>query len=144
MTIKDLFRIFVNMKRWLGIIIVSLYGLLSTGLNIHLHYCHGKLKHMAIASQADECCKDDHRCGTLDGIHASCCDNQNLTFELESDHTTSSSQNFEFVAIDKVEIYHSPSFATGLNEDSFVPSIDSRPPPNRPIFLLIQSLVFYA
>ncbi len=132
------------MNRWLGIIIVALYGLLSTGLNIHLHYCHGKLKHVAVASQADECCKADHKCGSLDGIHASCCDNQNLTFELESDHTSSAYQIFEFVAIDKVEIDQAPTFAADLNQGSFVPSLESRPPPNRPIFLLNQSLVLYA
>ncbi|MFN6378965.1 MAG: HYC_CC_PP family protein [Flavobacteriales bacterium] len=132
------------MKRWLGIIIVALYGLLSTGLHVHMHYCHGKLKHVAVASQADECCKADHQCGSLDGIHASCCDNENITFELESDHTSGAFKSFEFIAIDNVEIFKSPTITTSIDEDSFVPSIESRPPPNRPIFLLNQSLVFYA
>jgi len=132
------------MRKWLGIITIAIYGILSTGLTIHLHYCHGKLKHFAIATEADSCCKTDHSCATEDEMHSSCCDDENYALELGEDHTGAQQFSFEFQkAI--IETSVNVAFSKHIRiEKPVSENLFSRPPPDRPRFILHSSLILYA
>lgn len=131
------------MRKWLGILTIAIYGVLSTGLSIHLHYCHGKLKHVAVASEGVSCCKLDHSCSSTDGLHASCCDNENISLELEADHTGAQQMLIYSAIIEPCATSILPTFEIPASATQFGETYQ-RPPPDLPKFILYSSLVLYA
>lgn len=132
------------MRKWLGIIIIALYGILSTGMTLHLHYCHGHLKHVGITDHTPGCCKKEKADTACEGIHASCCNNENIVFDLESDHTAAQHFFIDFPLFLEKSGCFIPDAVSISQEKIFTPAVESRPPPEQPRFILYSSLILYA
>jgi len=63
-------------KRISHIVIAAMLLLVSSGLTIHQHYCHGSLVETSIFHELDFCC----------GEGADCCNNESETFQLKEDY----------------------------------------------------------
>lgn len=62
------------------------YGLSSSGMSVHLHFCCGKLDDVSLTSQKKKSCtKEDH-----DSLSKKrCCDDKQLEFKLKADQEPS-------------------------------------------------------
>lgn len=114
-----------------------------SGANIHLHYCKGDLKHVGILETFKGCCSIDHAC-EKDVIHHSCCDDENISFQLDVEQNVV--QHFELPPMNAVAL--TPlifQFAEVVAEKSLITSFtDSGPPLLRPLYKLFSSYIFYA
>lgn len=69
------------MKKVLVIVLLLVYGVSSSGMTLHLHYCCGKLDRIDLSPV-------QHHCGGENKVSKkSCCDNRALTFDLKADQT---------------------------------------------------------
>jgi hypothetical protein len=69
------------MKKFLVIILLLVYGVSSSGMTLHLHYCCDKLDKIDLSPVK-------HSCGGENKISKkSCCDNKELSFNLKADQT---------------------------------------------------------
>jgi hypothetical protein len=67
------------MKKLLVIVLLLVYGVSSSGMTLHLHYCCGKL-------DAIDLTPVKHNCSEKTTIgKKSCCDNKELNFNLSAD-----------------------------------------------------------
>lgn len=114
-----------------------------SGVNIHLHYCKGDLKHVGILEAAESCCSIDHAC-EKDVIHHSCCDDDNINLKLDIQQNVV--QHFELPPMSAIAL---PLFSFEL--ETFVSEVkqithytDSGPPLQRPLYKLFSSYIFYA
>ena len=69
------------MKKILVIALLLTYGLSSSGMTLHLHYCCGKLDKVDFTPVPSKCGKT-HKMGTKP-----CCDNKEVTFKVKSEQS---------------------------------------------------------
>jgi hypothetical protein len=70
-----------RMKKLLVIVLLLVYGVSSSGMTLHLHYCCGKLDQIDL-SPVKHTCGGENKPGKK-----SCCDNKELNFNLKADQT---------------------------------------------------------
>ncbi|MCC6601168.1 MAG: hypothetical protein IT223_10905 [Crocinitomicaceae bacterium] len=130
------------MRKWMAIGMMAIYGIMSIGVHLHLHYCCDKLEDIGFLSAVANCCEaeQDDQCN----ISPSCCANEKLDFQLDDEQRLTSAlrifqkfipakvPHFEFSGVERVLQNHPDVL---LN----VP-----PPRNIPIYTLNCSLVLYA
>jgi hypothetical protein len=61
-----------------------MYGMLSLGLSVHLHYCCGKLKSFSINEEAVACCEPGKTEGCT--LNTSCCSSEEFRIAIEDEH----------------------------------------------------------
>ena len=130
------------MKRILLITMLCVYTVISVGIQIHLHYCCGKLSDFhffptttcdhSSGEDNDHCCKKNNCCSFLhidlgiDDSHQPSESSRLLTCEVSQTHIPCYEQTHAPILIHR---FHKP---------------DSSAPPNYPRYLLFRSLVYYA
>jgi len=130
------------MKKWLSIVLVSCYLLISMGVQLHLHYCCGELSdvhffnHHACnhsGEDADHCCKKNN-----------CCSYVHLDFSVEDSHQAASQTAPQHFKIELEEpLFAAQAPITG-SVQSPSPEADASPPPLSRRFVLFHSLILYA
>jgi hypothetical protein len=69
------------MKKLFALVMLMVYGLSSTGMTLHFHYCCGKLEKIDLSRAASK------KCGTgTEMAGKGCCDNKQLELKLRSGH----------------------------------------------------------
>lgn len=72
------------MRKFVCIILIFVYPLLTSGVVLQLHYCGGKLSSVSLAlSDAHSC-----SCGSK-SMKKGCCKNESLHVKVKGDHKTS-------------------------------------------------------
>ena len=63
-----------------------MYAVLSTGLNIHLHYCCGKLAELNVLQSIERCCvhEMDHSCT----VRKNCCQFEDIRLKMDQPQVT--------------------------------------------------------
>ena len=127
------------MKRSIAIFVIALYGILSIGVHIHLHYCCGKLAGMELVSKQSGCCSSEETEGCT--LSHNCCSYTQLDFALEDDHYSSS---FHFlIPFSKEEILISAQPIAAIEQE-----INTTNPLDlavkRRLFLEHSCLIYYA
>jgi hypothetical protein len=132
------------MRRSAAIIVMIIYGVLSIGVHMHLHYCCGKLSDISFItaqgcdheneSESESCCKkSDH-----------CCSYADISLKLDESHSGS---YFKIVlptlAIESTGWVFTENTFTPFKKQSFHPR-QHAPPADVPIYLSGCSLLFYA
>jgi hypothetical protein len=126
-------------KRSIAIFVVALYGILSIGVHIHLHYCCGKLAGMELVSKQHNCCGDDENQSC--SVTHQCCSYTQLDFALEDEHFSSSFQYLIASPVEKIQIPE--QVISQLNkETSFSTRFDFAE--KRRLFLEHSALIYYA
>lgn len=72
-----------DMKKAVAIAIGMIYLLLTAGVQIHKHYCCGKLKEVSFTGTPDVCCTSDK--GTCSFSHK-CCDIKEFNLKIVDEH----------------------------------------------------------
>ena len=128
------------MKNILIHLLTGLYLLLSLGVDIRMHYCHGDLEWVKVNDVGkDSCCHEDPA-----EAHG-CCDDEQVVFQLNIDQQPAQMLSFQDVELVPVGI--GDLFG---NDYTFVQSgkinplqLDLPPPPNQSLLIMGCSLLFY-
>ena len=121
---------------------ICIYGVLSVGVHLHLHYCCGKIKEVRLAEQSAGCCHqhgDDHRCG----FAKDCCAWENVDLKIEDSHQA---VFFKVPLVAQEASFSMPDLMSTDVVDN-TPEwtrYHIRPPSRVPLFIRYQSLVLYA
>ena len=118
------------------------YGLLSVGIQLHLHYCCGKISKVQFFEPV-KCCGESEKEDAC-SVSQNCCRYEEVSFKIDDTHTFSTfklpllSSDFPPIAL-----------APGLNVESDQSDPIERkkqgaPPGKVPIYLAQQSLLYYA
>jgi len=73
-------------KKSIAMIVMMIYGLLSVGIQLHLHYCCGKLSDVAFFHSYDGCADED--CGSCN-LGKKCCQFEDVSFKIDDSHSSS-------------------------------------------------------
>lgn len=126
------------MRSVVSIILSIIYFSLSISASINLHYCGGKIAHVSLIGETQNCCCGP---GTTD---YSCCNDENIQLELDIDQKQIINQNINFQALFvysflAVELVNESEIAEEENNnlEYFIP-----PKPN-PIWLMNSNFTFY-
>lgn len=129
------------MKKWLGIVMMSFYLVMSIGVQLHMHYCCGQLSdiHLFVHEScnhanddSDHCCKKNECCSF---IH----------LDLKVDDTHQPADSFSFEPIDFSEnVKPSLEGFARVESASLHSFVEDSSPPIARRFLLYQSLMLYA
>lgn len=130
----------IRMKQFLSIVTTVIYLVLSTGLQVNAHYCHGELESVKVLVQSDPCC-----CGEGD-MQSSCCSNENISFQADIDnHVTTDNR----ISLDQYELYADIQYSifdirTETGENQTI-NYDCEVPPilKQPLWLLNCTFTFY-
>lgn len=127
------------MKRSIAVIVVALYGLLSIGVHVHLHYCCGKLSGLHLVSGADGCCGSESHEGC--SVEHACCSYEEIDLSIQEDHYRS----FFQLTIPQVEEISYPEFFAVLSDQPKAPlSTVGDFAVKRKLYLEFSSLIYYA
>jgi hypothetical protein len=131
------------MRKSLAIIIMSIYGVLSIGIHLHLHYCCGKLSDISIFSSKQCNHQEDHD-DTCCKKSSNCCQFQDVSLKLDESHNSSS---FSFNILQPIsdQVFNYAFVKQLIFEDlnRELPKAHA-PPAAVPIFIQHHSLVLYA
>lgn len=121
-----------------------MYSLLAIGVHIHMHYCCGKLASVQFFDQKETCCSHDEDDHAGAAIEAKCCSNESLNINLNAEHEAFSwnPQVSSHVAL-SVAVAQ-PEVSCFVSKSVFVSNKANAPPAKIPIYLSIQSLIYYA
>ena len=130
------------MKRLLLITTLSVYTLLTVGMQLHLHYCCGHLSDFHFLP-SDTCNhtsenNDDHCCKKGD-----CCSFIHIDLKVDESHQPSEIARFIPTIFSEQIVYSSP-IACVNTAQAITFSKNDYPPPNSKRYLLFHSLVLYA
>ena len=128
-----------EMKKSITILVVALYGVLSIGVHIHLHYCCGKLSGMELISEPNACCSNEENPGC--SVSHQCCTFTLLDFSIEDEHYSSSFQYL--IPLPKEDFLPSVSFLAEVKND-VNPIAPDDYGLKRKLFLEHSSLIYYA
>lgn len=122
---------------------LSVYGILSIGVQLHLHYCCGELADVNIFS-SQNCTSqesDDQNCCHMT---SNCCTYENLSFKLDDSHNptyfklpllpTTQDLTFEIPRHEFVSLSQNVNLSFEVHY----------PPTDRALFLLNHALILYA
>lgn len=63
------------MRRFISILLLSLFLIVTTGFTVNAHYCRGKLVKVSVILIPDSCCDDE----------GGCCKNETTVIQLEEE-----------------------------------------------------------
>ena len=130
------------MRRILATIAVLVYGLLALGLNVHLHFCGGKLKDVAILTEAKKCCAEEYT-GSC-GFHNECCEDKQFRIALSDEHQPAVQAQEEVVFSTSVLQPEAPVWSLNQPADQSEFPIRPGPPGHRSkIYLTLCRLTYY-
>jgi hypothetical protein len=123
---------------------MCVYGVLSIGLHLHLHYCCGKLSDVGLF-ETRGCCEDqsentDNSCSYA----SSCCTFENFDFKINEGHYATFFKTFPLKAIDLVKQSLFVSSQDIIVAEKTIPIYHIEPDDGVPIYLRLESLKLYA
>ncbi len=123
---------------------MSVYGILSIGIHLHVHYCCGKVSDFSLYEPVKSCCAHDHESNDEGpSFNSNCCDFEHYDLTIDESHQAS----FMKLAFPRL-ISEKISTTDNVTEQAIaihVPSLPTNgPPPDVPLFIKHQSLVLYA
>lgn len=109
------------MKKVFVILLLMVYGVTSSGMTLHFHYCCGKLDRIDLSPVKHKGCGMDHKLGKK-----SCCDNKAVTLDIKSEQSAAKHINpsFQLFAVKPAQpefLISSPLEAKGLEPQLFAP-----------------------
>lgn len=118
------------MKKLLVILVLMVYGLSSSGMTLHFHYCCGQLEKIDLVPAKKSGCENGHK-----NLHSKpCCENKSVELKVNSDQKVTS------ISLNNLE---SPSLP--VRETALVPDVNYQvkaPIPNSgPPLLYSPSLI---
>jgi len=123
---------------------MALYGILSIGVHLHLHYCCEKIADISF-TQSKACCHEDHTgSGNADCISKHCCSFEDISFQLDQSHQATFFKVPIVAAGEVSSAYISAVSVIDSEHSSHLLIPGSDPPPGVPLFIRHQSLVLYA
>lgn len=127
------------MKKLFTILFTVFYLLVSAGILVNIHYCHGQIANIKVFSDKENCC-----CST-NMEDTGCCINVTILLQIDDDqqasHNITLPNNQTYSAVLKsLHLLKDNSFI--ITEDQFW-LIDIPPPENIPIYILNCSFTFY-
>ncbi len=135
------------MKRFLSILLVSIYLFFSLGLVITVHYCSGNLASLNLFKKSSCCCDEEKE--TTKSIAKDCCKDEIKTVKI-SDEQLQSKKSFQFygdaLVVTKT-ISLVPIFQFQQPNNTFFKSSIPRPPDDLyliPIYKKVHSFIFYS
>jgi hypothetical protein len=130
------------MKKFLAIAMFSVYTLLSVGVQMHLHYCCGKLADIHLFSDNDCSHHDDNQQDSC-ALKSDCCSFIDINLKVDDSHEQTSPIHFSSPPIVHVLPEAIEVFAS-LNDATAAPISDPINPPDLRRYLLFHALVLYA
>jgi len=132
-------------RKYVVILIALIYTTLSVGINLHLHYCCGKLANIHLVGSEHNCCDttEHNHDGCELGKH--CCSNEDIKVSIDEKHQPSQFK-VTFVASQSFPVsYTIREFAFIIVAKQTISfGTDSDPPAKLPVYLMQHSLLFYA
>jgi hypothetical protein len=128
------------MKKAVAIAIGLIYLLLTAGVQIHQHYCCGKLKEVSFTGAPDHCCQTEHKSCS---ISHKCCDVKEINLKLVDEHRTPE-LDLIVPAFTAVLNFLPPiSFTTSSEVEVIVYADSHAPPVQRDLYTKYCSLIVY-
>jgi hypothetical protein len=129
-------------KKAVIIAMLSIYALLSLGVQLHLHYCCGELSDLHFFA-SKECHhepegKEDHCCKK-----GNCCSFIHIDLKVDDSHQPSETARFIPTTFSEPIVCSNP-IASVSTAQAITFSKNDYPPPNSKRYLLFHSLVLYA
>lgn len=121
-----------------------MYTLLAIGVHVHMHYCCGKLASVQFFDQKENCCShdEDHHTGTA--LEKNCCSNESISINLKGEHEAFS-WNPQIASHPAPTAEHRYTEVFSITNKSVFPAHQAHAPPGKlPIYLSLQSLIYYA
>jgi hypothetical protein len=130
------------MKKWLSIVLVSCYLLITLGVQLHLHYCCGELSDIHLFNRhscdhqqdnSDPCCKKSN-----------CCSYVYLDFKVDDSHQPTASTEAQLQQLAIMPVLSTPQASIVRCEQTYSLQADASPPPIGHRYVLFHSLILYA
>jgi hypothetical protein len=128
------------MKKAVAIAIGLIYLLLTAGVQIHKHYCCGKLKEVSFTGTPDVCCAADK--GTCSFSHK-CCDIKEFNLKIVDEHRSPSIDVLKTAPIGLIDFPCSQITSAFSIEKSPIFCDDHAPPIQRDLYKLYCALTVY-
>jgi hypothetical protein len=128
------------MRHILSITVAFLYLLLSTGVQISAHYCHGELESVRILTESKSCC-----CGHSE-MSGECCSNENISLQADIDQHLGAESRKAFVHFENLLVIAnclSSQTIESKEKNTNSPFLEISLPPPQPVWLLNCALTYY-
>ena len=123
------------MKKLLSIFILLVYGLSSTGMTLHAHFCCGELE--KVDFQSSVCSKECPASPEING--KSCCDEKQVDLNLKSEYNTAKFIQSP-VTGDLIRQHHSLAIVPRpVASLTFLPEIFAPPPLKKDLLVLFST-----
>lgn len=134
-----------HVRKYLVIFITMVYTTLSVGIHLHLHYCCGKLADIHLTNATHNCCDtSEHNHGDC-SLNNHCCSDENIKVSIDDKHQPSQFKiNFASALLVKTEPELFPIAVAELSGYIAFFGANNDPPQKLPVYLMQQSLLFYA
>lgn len=129
-----------DMKKAVAIAIGMIYLLLTAGVQIHKHYCCGKLKEISFTGTPDLCCTADE--GTCSFSHK-CCDIKEFNLKIVDEHRNPHIDVLKTGSVGIIKFPSLPVINVFSIEEPVVFCDDHAPPVQRDLYELHCSLIVY-
>jgi hypothetical protein len=109
------------MKKLFVFFLLMAYGLTSTGMTLHIHYCCGKVDKIELESRVEKNCAQMHH-------SKSCCDSREINLKIQSEQNITSFLQPSFSALLPLQPHHELMTDELVATSTFVPAIFTPPP----------------
>jgi hypothetical protein len=110
------------MKKTLVILVLLAYGLSSTGMTLHFHYCCGKLDAITLSSYTKKVCPTQSVSGK------GCCDNKHIELKLKQDQEPGAKEAGTHKVLPSLPGYSSVFYPVYVKADRPVNEFSTGPP----------------
>lgn len=131
------------MRRHLAIFIMVVYGVLSVGIHLHMHYCCGQLADISIFDH-DACNHHEENSGECCKKSTGCCSFEDITLKLNDSHNATYFKIFVSGPAEMVPVEPFQPIAISSQNDHQIYADAPNIPLGIPIYLKHHSLVLYA
>jgi hypothetical protein len=111
------------MKKLFAIMLLLVYGLSSSGMTIHFHYCCGKLKKVDLTSVKDDQCGTKHKMGSKP-----CCDHKQVSLKLKAEQNPAKAINYSFSITGIKPVQPEYQVSTPIETKKLIPEVFAPPP----------------
>lgn len=127
------------MKKFLAISFALFYVLASIGVTLNVHYCHGEVKYVQMATHSEDCC-----CGD-ESATITCCDTDTIFLQYDNDDQIHPNQRSvkELGPVAWVGATSLNTFHPDIPEKINLQHLNLPPPPRQPLWLLNCTFTYY-
>lgn len=111
------------MKKLFAIMLLLVYGLSSSGMTLHFHYCCGKLKKVDLTPVKEDQCGTQHKMGSKP-----CCDDKQVSLKLKAEQNHAKALNYSFSITGIKPIQPEYRVSTPIQTKNLIPEVFAPPP----------------